>query len=429
MIGPRVALIGPASVELGGAPGGVSTHQYYLARSLAAAGLNFSVLTTNVYQSSVADELVADPFRIQHMWAPRTPVDWFDPRYLKVVTPGRFIRYASFAAGWKTIVASRRQLLTELLWYSHFLRTLKPDVIHVQHPLERQTYVLWVRYLEGLHAPLVVTVHSLFGEHPEPLIHDVMAPNLRRADRLIAVSSHVADYAVQLGADPNKIRVIPSGVDAERFQPRDRAAARAALRLSPEQRIILFVGTLEPRKQVDRLLMALPLVRETIPSARVVIVGTGDAAGAGDQTELLHRVVRENRLEASVHFVGRVADDELTSWYAAADVFALPSSSEGQGLAALEAMSSGLPVVASAVGGLLDAIVDHQNGALVPPGDVPALARRLIDVLEDGCLRARLGAAARETAIRRYSWERTAADTMAVYDELLSSIDRARPDA
>lgn len=427
VIRPRVALIGPASGELGGAPGGVGTHQQYLARGLAGTGLDVSLLTTNVRSERPDDPPARDVLPLYRMSAPRSIAGWLEPRYLRAVTPRRLIRYALYAQRQAGSAASRRVLLAELLSYARYLRTVQPNVIHVQHPLERQTYVSWVCKLEGWRIPLVVTIHSLFGEHPDALIHDVMAPNLQRADRLIAVSTHVADHAVQLGADPTRIRVIPSGVDTQRFRPINRATTRATLGLSSEQKIILFVGTLEPRKQVDRLLLALPLVRQRIPLSNVVIIGTGEVAGAGDQTALLHRVVRENNLEDVVRFEGRVSEEQLVSWYTAADVFALPSSSEGQGLAALEAMACGLPVVASAVGGLLEAIVDGHNGALVRPGDVSALAQRLTDVLQDECLRERLGSAARETAIQRYSWDRTVADTIAVYNELLSTFDREAP--
>jgi glycosyltransferase involved in cell wall biosynthesis len=310
-------------------------------------------------------------------------------------------------------------MLSELLWYARYLKTVRPNIVHVQHPLERQTYVRLLQRLEGWRPRVVVTLHSLFGEHEEAVIHGLMAPNLRSADRLIAVSPHVAEQAIQLGADRSIVRVIPSGVDVQHFRPIERARSRAALGVPAEQAVVLFVGTLEPRKQVDRLLLALPLVRRSVPAATVVLIGTGQVAGAGDQTDLLRRIVRENGLDGAVRFAGRVSADELVHWYSAADIFALPSSSEGQGIAALEAMACQLPVVGSAVGGLLETIDDGRTGALVPPGDVGALAGRLVELLSDGCLRARMGTAAREMVSKRFSWERTVAETLSVYDDLL----------
>src|SRR5205823_9207197 len=114
-------------------------------------------------------------------------------------------------------------------------------------------------------------------------------------------------------------------------------------------------------------------------------------AGAEDQTERLQAQAAELGIAQRVRFTGRVSEQELLDWYAAADVFALPSSSEAQGIAALEAMASGLPVVASGVGGLLGTIHDRETGFLVPPGDVEALADRLRTLVEDSALAAKIG--------------------------------------
>ena len=121
-----------------------------------------------------------------------------------------------------------------------------------------------------------------------------------------------------------------------------------------------------------------------------------------------------------VRFVGRVRDEELLQWYAAADVFVLPSSSEAQGIVALEAMACGLPVVASAVGGLLGTLEDGRTGYLVPSGEVEPLADRIAALLEDEPLRTSMGAAARERVVREFSWSRAVADTLQVYGEVLA---------
>ena len=418
-----MALIGPVHEEWGAPPGGVATHQVHLAKGLAAAGADVSLLATNVRAPNVNGLLLGAAFRLYGMWAPPAWEDWLSPAYLRAVHPMRLARYLAFALRVPPgeLTASRRVLLAELLWYAHYLDQVRPHIVHVQHPLERHRYVRLLQRLERSRQPVVVTVHSLSGEHEPAVIRDMMAPNIRSADGLIAVSSHVAEEAIALGADRRVVRVIPSGVDVERFRPIERGRARAALGLPAEQAIVLFVGTLEPRKQVDRLLLALPRVRERVPSATVVIIGTGQVAGSGDQASLLQRVVRENGLQDAVRFAGRVSDSELVQWYSAADVFALPSSSEGQGIAALEAMACALPVVASAVGGLLATIEDGLTGVLVPAGDVNALAERLIALLEDACLRTRLGNAAREMVARQFSWQRTVAETMDVYEEVLSA--------
>ena len=127
------------------------------------------------------------------------------------------------------------------------------------------------------------------------------------------------------------------------------------------------------------------------------MVGSGESAGVQDQTARLSRLTHDLGLAAedAVRFIGRVDDEQLLDYYAAADVFALPSSSEAQGIVALEAMACGLPVVARAVGGLLGTIDDGRSGFLVPPGDVPALADRLQALLVDEGQRSAIGTAAR----------------------------------
>jgi glycosyltransferase involved in cell wall biosynthesis len=418
----RVALIGPVPPHLGGAvSGGVATHQVQLAAGLAAGGVFAPLLATNTRTrpgASRAGEAEA-PFPLYRMGRPRRARG----QYLVAVGPHRAAWYALQLA-FSRQDGSRREVLANLLWYRRFLAQVRPDLIHVQHPLERCVYARRVVRLEGWKMPLVVTAHSLFGEHSESTIETVMAPNLRAADWVIAVSPHIADQAMQLGVQSRRLRVIRSGVDAERFRPRpqDRAAARQALGIHPDARLVLFVGNLEPRKQVDVLLRALASVRKSIPSAALIVVGSGESAGVQDQTARLIRLTHDLGLEPedAVRFVGHVDDQELLDYYSAADVFALPSSSEAQGLVALEAMACGLPVVATAVGGLLSTIEDGRSGFLVPPGEVRALADRLQTLLGDESTRQAIGTAARQAVEQEFSWTRAVEATLEVYREVLA---------
>jgi glycosyltransferase involved in cell wall biosynthesis len=419
----RIALIGPVPPRLGGAtPGGVATHQVHLAAGLAAAGVFAPLLATNTRTPPSAPRApdAEAPFPLYRMGR----LSRARAQYLLAVGPRRLAWYALQVA-FNRDDGSRRELLTSLLWYRRFLAQVRPDLIHVQHPLERSVYARRVLRLEGWRTPLVVTAHSLFGEHSESTIETVMAPNLRAADRVIAVSPRIADQAMQLGVQSKRLRVIRSGVDAEHFRPRrlprDRAAARQRLGIGPEARLVLFVGNLEPRKQVDVLLRALASVREEVPSAALIVVGSGESAGVEDQTARLIHLTHYLGLEPpdAVRFVGHVEDEELLEYYAAADVFALPSSSEAQGIVALEAMACGLPVVASAVGGLLGTIEDGRTGFLVPPGEVPALAERLVALLVDDSLRQAIGTAARGAVEHEFSWPRATEATLEVYRDVL----------
>jgi glycosyltransferase involved in cell wall biosynthesis len=183
---------------------------------------------------------------------------------------------------------------------------------------------------------------------------------LRRARLVIAASSFLAEQARALGA--SEVRVIPSGVarPADVAQPED-----------PPH--VLYVGRLSPEKGVEELVEAA----EGLP---LVVVGDGPL---------------RDRVPGAVGFV---PPDELGPWYERAAVIAAPSRREGYGVAVREAMAYGRPVVATAVGGLVDAVEDGVTGLLVPPADVKALRAAIERLLDDPELRARLGAAARERA-------------------------------
>jgi glycosyltransferase involved in cell wall biosynthesis len=207
-------------------------------------------------------------------------------------------------------------------------------------------------------------------------------PVLRRARLVLAASHALADAARALGA--REVRIVPSGVSIP------------ATVASPEEPPhVLYVGRLSEEKGVLELVEAargLPL-----------------------------RVVGDGPLRARIpEAVGFVPPDELGPWYERAAVIAAPSRREGYGVAAREAMAWGRPVVASAVGGLLDAVEDEVTGLRVPARDVPALRAALERLLGDGELRARLGAAAREKAERDLSFHAAATALITAYEEAIA---------
>jgi 2-deoxystreptamine N-acetyl-D-glucosaminyltransferase/2-deoxystreptamine glucosyltransferase len=205
-----------------------------------------------------------------------------------------------------------------------------------------------------------------------------------RAARIVICASHaLAEDARELGA--REIRVIPSGVDVPEHtgEPAE----------PPE---VLFVGRLSAEKGILELLQAAD-------GMTLAVAGDGP-------------------LRAQVPgALGFVRHHELAPLYERAAVVAVPSRREGFGVVALEAMASGRPVVASAVGGLLDIVVDGATGLLVPPGDVPALRAALERLLEDGELRRRLGEAGRERAREHFSWPAVADETVRAYEDALGA--------
>ena len=231
----------------------------------------------------------------------------------------------------------------------------------------------------------------------------------RAVDAVIAISEGVRAALVRVGVRAERIRVVPSGIDAGAFvaPPEARAAVRREWRLGDDDVAVVVVGALEARKGHAVLLAAAAALAPAGLGLRYVF------CGEGRQAEPLVRAAAA--LDGAVELVGFRPD--VAACLAAADVVALPSRQEGLGVAALEAMAAGRPVVASRVGGLAEAIVPEETGLLVPPGDPTALATALARLARDPGLRARLGAAGRARVRARYTTARMAEGTLACYED------------
>jgi len=231
---------------------------------------------------------------------------------------------------------------------------------------------------------------------------------------IIAVSQRVkGEIEGAYGVAPQRIVVIPNGVDAEAFHPRHRAGSRAPVRerlgVTPDQFLVLFVGGDYRLKGLAALLEAA----RRIPGAmRVLAVGVRPDA-------LLLQLVRENGLQQMVTFVGNTTD--VASLYAAADCFALPARYDTFSLATLEAMASGLPVIVSRAAGVSELLSPGRDCLMLEdPNDVDALAQGLERLIQDHALGSAMGVEARKTA-ERCSWDDVATRTVAVYREALAS--------
>ena len=246
----------------------------------------------------------------------------------------------------------------------------------------------------------------------------------RAVDGVIAISGGVADALADGGAVRQHIRVVPSGVDCAHFVPPDaraRDAARARFALRADDIVVGALGTLVPRKGHRVLIEALALARRPgDQTAEMAAVGGHLRcliAGAGPQAAELAGRARELGCLDEVRLLGRLEESRELLW--ALDLFAMPSLKEGLGVAALEAMACGLPVVASAVGGLGEVVEDGISGMLVTPGDAAALAGALIKLAASAEDRVAMGAAARTRAVERFSMGAMARGTLEVYATLL----------
>ena len=250
----------------------------------------------------------------------------------------------------------------------------------------------------------VVSAHGsdIFLAERSSLVRAFARSTLGRAARVTACSDDLRRRAVALGAPESRTRTVPYGVDPFAFASPAGADARDALGATADAPLVLALGRLVEKKGFGPLVEAAA----GLPGVRVAI------AGEGDLRESLARRIAETG--APVRLVGNLDRAAVARALAAADGVAVPSvvdragNVDGLPNTLLEAMAAGRAVVASRVAGIPDVVTDGANGLLVPPGDVGALRTALARLTADGALRARLGAAARETALRRHGWDTAA---------------------
>lgn len=280
-----------------------------------------------------------------------------------------------------------------------------------------------LRLAEQLSVPHVFTGHTIAAikEHaggaPEPDTRkNAEAEAVRHSQAVVTFTEDESTLLNELlGLAPHRLHAVPMGVDSALFKPQPRARARAALGIGGDEQVVLSVGRIEPYKGTHVLVQALALLPDP-RHVRLLVIG----AGKGEPG------VAWLREKARAHGAGDLLDwrpavpqAELPAYYAAADVCAVPSLHETFGLVALEAMASGIPVVASDAGGLRELVRHGDTGLLCPPGDTSALAEALGVVLGDPSRARRMGAAGAALA-QRFTWEASAARLTSVYEHIVS---------
>lgn len=281
----------------------------------------------------------------------------------------------------------------------------------------------WVgqRLARRMGVPHAVTFHTMAliklqaraGESETPERQQVERELIADADRVVAFSPHERDSMVRLyGGDAERITLVPCGVDLSRFQPLERSEARLRLGLNGEK-VLLFVGRMEELKGLD-LLVHTAAQMETSDGMRVLVVGGDD--GKQGEGERIRRLARNLDVDDIFDFVGRVDQAELPVYYSAADVCVVPSFYESFGLAALESMACGTPVVASRVGGLSTVVQHGRTGYLKSWRCPEAFANSVEMILSSKALQDSMGDAARRRA-QDMSWERVAERMLAIYED------------
>lgn len=284
---------------------------------------------------------------------------------------------------------------------AHLIREREIEVVHAH--LARDYPLAALAVERAGTARLVITRHVLF---PLNRLHRL---TLRRVAYAIAVSRAVGESLRGIFAE-SKIAYVPNGIDLKRFAVIARSGARDRL-------LVGTVGHLAPIKGHEDFIRAASLIAAKRADVDFVIVGDDESPTKDTQTQL-ERLIRELGLSQRVHLAGRV--DETSRLLSDLDLFVSASRSEGFGLAIIEAMASGVPVVATRSAGAREIIEDGETGRLVPIGDAHALAEAILCLLDDREGRERLRQRALETVRQRFSLERMIEETERVYRRALA---------
>ena len=348
---------------------------------------------------------------------------WHDPNDPQIVELGDNARVIHLKAGpFDKTKESLHSYIPEFLHNLYEFRRsegITYDLIHSHYWLSGRAGAVLSREWK---IPHVVTFHTLAktklqaraGEKESKLRMSEEQRVMGDVDAVIVSTDQERQALARLYQAPvHKVRVISAGVDLDLFRPVDKAQAKKELGLV-EERIILYVGRIEPLKGLDILINAMALLdgrRDT----RLLVVG-GELRG--DKTlDRLRSLVDSLDLTDKVTFTGAVVQSELPRYYGAADVFAMPSYYESFGLAALEAMACGTPVIASRVGGLKTFIKDGETGYLIPWRCPEPFAQRLEVLLANPSLREAMGRAARSQA-HQMGWDGVAERMLDFYSDL-----------
>jgi D-inositol-3-phosphate glycosyltransferase len=244
---------------------------------------------------------------------------------------------------------------------------------------------------------------------------------LEQAERIVATSPQEKAHMRQLVSTKGDIDIIPCGTDIHSFGSVDRNAARVALGIEPDAKVVLYVGRFDHRKGIETLVRAMGESKFYGDEKLQIIIGGGSVPGQSDgmERDRIEGIVDELGLRDCTTFPGRLSQEILPSYYAAADVCVVPSHYEPFGLVAIEAMASGTPVVASDVGGLQFTVVPGETGLLAQPQDVAEFAIAIDKIISNPEWRDKLGEAGKRRVHNKFSWDGVAKQLSELYLQII----------
>ena len=365
-----------------------------LAHSLGDLGVKVDIFTRNHAGASHTIEDISSNVRVVHLpgGPPDAPMDSYYghlPEFLDALS--------SFQKG---------NNLDYQLTHSHYWLS---GWAGQEFATQRQ-----IPHVMTFHTLALIKMQSRAGEAEPEQRSESERDLMASSQRIIAFSPHERDAMVRLyGADARRISLAPCGVDLSLFRPLDQQQVRKRLGLNGEK-VYLYVGRLEPLKGME-LLLHTAAQMDSCDEMRVLVVG-GDANG-GQEVDRLKSLAKKLNVEDMFDFVGRVDQEDLPLYYNAADVCVVPSYYESFGLAALESMACGTPVVAARVGGL-STIVQHGRTGFLKSWRCPeAFANSLEMIISSDRLKQSMGLAARRRA-EGMGWDQVASDIRSLYESL-----------
>ena len=397
--------------------GGQGIYLYYLTRELARIGHEVHVIAGPPYPR-MPDGVQMHPVDSMSWYRyAENRQEFFARSPWQFFYPLNFLELGSTRAGLFTLMITFS--LRALAEFKKLSRHTRFDIVH-----DNQCLGIGLLMLRSSGIPVVATIHHPLSIDVKNAVADTRNPILkarrliyypilmqemvaRRLDRIITVSQASARMVAQAFSIPEEdLRIVYNGIDTDLFRP---------LRVTREAGSLIYVGNSEDRnKGIRYLLEALHLL---LPEMDYRLTFVDKPRG---ELKLAPALVRRYGLSTRVDFTGRVPNERLVDLYSRSQLMACPSLYEGFGLPVAEAMACEVPVVATTGGALPEVVEDGVTGLLVPPADGKALAGAIRHLAADKRLQQRLGKAARKRVVERFNWRRAAADTLAVYEEVLA---------
>ena len=293
-----------------------------------------------------------------------------------------------------------------ILWtrkIKRLVNKINPDILHAHWAT---SYGL-LAALTGFHPFMLSTWGSdiLISPKRHRLMKKIVEFNLRKADAVTATSKMLSQATKKFIYDDKPVHIVPFGVDTKLFSPSEFTPRTNDL-------CIGVVKSLEEEYGIEYLIRAFKIVIVKGFDCKLLIVGSGSLK------EKLISITKRLQLSKLVTFTGRINNDDVVNYLHKMDIFVMPSLSESFGVAAIEASSCSIPVIASNIGGLPEVVIDGKTGYLVPPRDAESIAEKIIKLIEEPSLRQRLGKGGRKFVVDNYEWESCASKMEGIYNDI-----------